>query len=650
MLPRLFSRLNLLLTLLLLLSLPNSRGRAAISDCRQTIDAASLGGKTVWLTVESGEAPFDTTGSYQIKLAADGTYSVAASGAIQARSGTWNASRPAEYLILKLKNFHKDAVEDVLVFFDGCASCLSCGYSFFRENLPTGGQSGTFVLTDGENPPAPSTDIGVRGLNGGGTYQAGVSVSLFPDINYVGNPSTYSFAWSRDGVRITAPTPGFLMLQNVTPADAGVYSCVISRSGVTNTVTTRVTILATGAAPGYKGRVWTKITDWVPGLSFGRTWFRVNGGVITLGGDKSVLRWAGGKLELLVTNTTPGIDGISFSAVDSVSIESGGAFNFVVRNKLYEMRAGKASLIPTPGLSVGQIARSGNQVVFVANAGTIQNGLYLWTGTEVRTLFAPTQDPQGRLTRIEAVKSLAFDGERVVLIATAGQDTGLFSMTLGAIPALTLVAENGKTGPSGQTYRGFYRASLMGDLIFAVAEFTPLGSSVVSYERTGKATRLGNGFSGDLVTAMLAVNRPRQFHHLDSTGLEFWENSSFERYLGPNDKLDGKAVNRITHLDANEADVVVAVEFVDNTAGIYALLEAVAPPPQVNLGVPFLAGKEMQFNVPTLAGKTYTLEKTTSLVNPAWSVVETVAGTGNPHLFKILADGAGAYYRVGQTP
>lgn len=639
-----------LLGLALCLWISQPAAQAAVYTCQQSIDAATLGGKSVWLSVESGQLPYESTGAYHLDLHADGTYSVPASGAIQARSGTWTAARPAEYLIITLTGFHGDAVPDVLVLFDTCPSCFSCSYNIFRENVASSGQSGTFVVTDGETPPTPPADIGVRGLSGGGTYQSGANISLLAEINYVGNPSNYKFQWTRDGTPVASAIPGFLMLNSVTAADSGTYAIRVSKSGVTNVLAAKVTVLPPEAAPGYQGRTWTKLSDWVAGTPAGRTWFRVHNGVLTMGGDKSVSRWADGKLEQLVNSTTPGIDGIGFSWVDAVTIESEGAFNFVVRNKLYEMRAGSSTLIPTPGLSVGAVSRSGHQVVFVANSGGIQNGLYLWNGTELRTLLAPSLDLPGKLTGMESVKSLSFDGERVVLVAAAGLNSAVFAVTVGNIPTPTLLADSGSAGPSGQTYKSFYGASLRGDLVFLVAELNPYGTSTVSIERSGKATRLGAGFSMDLVNASIAANGTREFHHLDATALEHWENSAFERYLGPGEKLDGKTINRITYLDASGDDVVAAFEFTDNTAAIYGLRESVAPPTPVQIGLPILVGQQLQFTVPTVAGGTYALEKKADLGEPVWTLVETFAGDGNPHNLSVAAVGAGSFFRIVQRP
>jgi hypothetical protein len=623
---------------------------AAIYTCQQTLDAAALGGKTVWLTVESGEAPYETSGSYRLDLLANGTYAVPASGGIQARTGSWWASRPAEYLTIRLGGFHGDEVEDVLILFDGCPNCLSCGYSFHRENLPVGGQSGTFIMTDGEVPPAPSADIGVRGLTGGGVYQSGATVSLMVTMTYLGNPSTYKFQWSRDGVPVATDIPGFLSVPNVTPADSGVYRVAVSRSGVTNTQAATVTIAAPGTVPGYRVRVWERLSDWMSGLPMGRTWFRVNGGVVTIGGEKSVWRWAGGKLEQIVNSTTPGIDGINFSWVDAVTIESAGAFNFVVRNRLYEAAGGVITSIPTPGLSVGAVARSGNQVAFVGNGGGIQNGLYLWDGTILRTLVAPTLDLPGRLTRMESVRALEFDGERVVLLAFEGQQGAALAVTVGASPTLKLCAETGGTGPNAQTYRGLYDVSLRGDLIFLVAELSSMGTSVVSIERTGKTTRLGSGFSIDLVSAQLAASREREFHHVNAAAVERWSDAQFERYLGPGEALDGKTIKRFTSLDAQGEDVVAAVEFTDGTAALCGLLRDATPPVPLAIGDLILAGPDLNLTVPSVAGKSYTLESKLALSDPGWVAVQTVPGTGAPILFSVKPEGSTGFFRVVQQP
>lgn len=145
------------------------------------LSPAQLPGKTLWLSIESGSAPFESSGTIQMQLKADGTYVVSAASGVAARSGSWSTTGATEALVLRLTGFFNDGTEDILALFNGCldgAACVSCGYGLTREAV-AGLQLGSYKITDGE-PPSVTGLTGIGLLTGGGAFPVGGNAFLFP--------------------------------------------------------------------------------------------------------------------------------------------------------------------------------------------------------------------------------------------------------------------------------------------------------------------------------------------------------------------------------------------------------------------------------------------------------------------------------------
>lgn len=179
-----------------------------------------MGGKTLNLTIEGGESPFVSAGSFTIALAADGNaYSQSAAGAVPAATGAWGhqSAAPIADAVLTLGSY----------FPDGSSATLSLLDSGLFEMIRSGSNShqyGHFTISanSGNLPGTPPTILSqpVSKSTGLGTM-ATFSVAVAETTGVV-------FQWLKDSRLVAGANLATLTLPAVRAEDAGNYSVVIS--------------------------------------------------------------------------------------------------------------------------------------------------------------------------------------------------------------------------------------------------------------------------------------------------------------------------------------------------------------------------------------------------------------------------------------
>ena len=228
-----------------LLGFQLSRVLAAEYGCA-AINAANVGGKTIWLYPPVDRpihfAGWEGRGYSSIVLGAGGTYTVNASNAAFARSGTWTAengvSGPFTWVDIWLNNFPESGETTKFVAFNTCGFELEKWTPVFANIY-----EGVFRVTDGA-PPTPQPPTAVTIL-GGGTSEVGAAVILSAQAN---GDTPFTFVWSGPGGVIPWATGASLALTNAQLADSGSYTCVVANAYGTNSASTTVTVIP-GTAP-----------------------------------------------------------------------------------------------------------------------------------------------------------------------------------------------------------------------------------------------------------------------------------------------------------------------------------------------------------------------------------------------------------------
>lgn len=73
-------------------------------------------------------------------------------------------------------------------------------------------------------------------------------------------------------------------------------------------------------------------------------------------------------------------------------------------------------------------------------------------------------------------------------------------------------------------------------------------------------------------------------------------------------------------------------------------------PSEIRLGQPSLVAGQIVFTVPTRAGKTYQVQRQTSLTGAEWSVRQSFPGDGTAKSVQVAAEGGGGFLRVAEQP
>jgi hypothetical protein len=648
---------------------------AAEYNC-STLTPDLLRGKTLWLTVTSGTAPYANTGSYRLELHADGTFAVPAGGAQPARNGTWSASVPSDTLVVRLQGFLGDATEDVLALFSGCLNgpaCSACGFGLTREGV-AGLQQGDYTVTDGEAPTAPTAPK-VNLFTGGGTYPAGGTATLMAQVS--GNPASYRFKWFKNDVPIAGMTQSYLFVTPLQTSDAGLYRVEVGNAGGTVNLATRIAVTEPGSSPRYLDRPWKRIFGGEttiprqPSLAGELPALRLAvraGSVYALDGTRGqwLTRSRDGVLTTLVAANDPLPDGTTIRSVSGFTADTNGTVVLYAQASdafgLFEASDAGIRRItrvgsPTPAggttfTGFGSLALRGGRLVFAGTDSQNKQGVYLWDGQTISTLLAPDAELPGVLGKLNQVLTLGFDGSVIALTANdplmvnGNNRRGVFRGTPGGTWLELANVQTPVPSTPSQQLRQIHGADVaQGDVYFSTQ--SNLGAELYAGDASGRFHLVGPSHSADLVTAQFAAADGRTVILRNFDQVTRISEGFSERILGHGDILDGRTVSEIRDVSAHGDDVGVWVGFTDGSKALYAAVGgATTPlaPPQ--LGVPTLVDQALTFALPTQAGTTYRVEIRTDLGAGSWTEFRTIVGDGSVQTVGVGTDGTAGYVRI----
>lgn len=641
-----------------------------------TLTPAALAGRSLWMNISSGTAPYANSGSYRIDLSADGTFAVAAGGSQPARTGTWSASVPGDTLVVRLTGFLGDTTEDVLALFSGCLNgpaCSSCGYGLTREGV-AGVQQGDYVLTDGQAPP-PASAPKVNLFTGGGTYPAGSTAALLVQVS--GNPTSYRFKWFKDDVEIPGMTMSYLFVSPLNINDGGLYRVEIGNAGGTVKLAARVSVTPAGVSPRYLERPWKRIfgpetviprqpasQGELPAVRFAVR----AGSVYALDGSRGqwLTRSRDGTLTTLVAADDPLADGTTIRSVSNFAADTNGVVVIYAQASdgfgLFEVSdAGMRRItrvgLPTPAGSTfftgfGSLALRSGRLLFAGTDSQNKQGVYVWDGQTISALLAPDADLPGVLGTLHQVLSLGFDGTVIALTANdslmvnGNNRRGVFRGTLGGSWLELANVQSPVPSTPSQPLRQIHGADVAnGDVYFSTQ--SNLGSELYSGDASGRFHLVGPSYSADLVTAQFAAADGRTVILRNADQVTRVTEGYSERILGQGDVLDGRTLSDVRDVSAHGDDVAVWVGFTDGSRAIYAAMgDGAAPLAPIQLNLPTLVDKALAFSLSTQAGMTYQVEVRTDLGAGSWTALRTIVGDGSVQTVSVGTDGVAGFVRV----
>lgn len=168
--------------------------------------AADFQGQSLTLAITGGQAPFVTSGTWSVNLAANETYSVAA-GVMPAATGQWTHQRASAGVTeISLAGFYADTTTAML-------SLLDNRYFELSKAGVVANQHGNWSL--GGLLPTLTTNLPKAEFSLTASTTGGLALS---------------YEWFKDGTKLPGQTGAKLSIDPVTPADAGTYTCVVTRS------------------------------------------------------------------------------------------------------------------------------------------------------------------------------------------------------------------------------------------------------------------------------------------------------------------------------------------------------------------------------------------------------------------------------------
>lgn len=649
--------------------------QAAEYNC-SSLTPSLLPGKTLWMTVSSGTAPYATSGSYRIDLRADGSFAVPAGGSQPAQTGTWSASVPGDTLVVRLQGLLGDTTEDVLALFSGCLNgptCSTCGFGLTREGT-AGLQQGDYTVTDGEEPP-PATAPKVSLFTGGGTYPAGGTAAL--TVHIPGNPSTYRFKWFKNDAEIAGMTMQFLFVTPLQPSDAGLYRVEISNAGGTVKLATRIAVTEAGISPRYLNRPWKRIfgAETViprqPPLNGQLPPVRLavrSGAIYALDGGEGqwLTRSRDGTLTTLAAANDPLGDGTTLRSISNFTVDTNGVVVLYAQASdafgLFEVTDAGIRRItrvgfPTPAGTTtfsgfGSLALRGNRLLFAGTDSLNKQAVYSWDGHTLSTLLAPDAELPGVLGTLHQVLGLGFDGSVIALTANdtsmlnGNPRRGVYRGTLdGAWRELANVQTPVPSTPS-QQLRQIHGADVASGVVYFSTQ-SNLGPELYAGDASGRFHLVGPSHSADLVSAQFAAADGQTVILRNADQCTRITEGYSERLLGQGDTLDGRTVSEVRDVSTHGDDVAVWVGFTDGTRAIYAATGgATVPHPPLVIGVPTLVDHALTFSLQTLAGTTYRVEVRSNLIDGSWTVLRSIVGDGTQQTISVGTDGAVGFVRV----
>jgi uncharacterized delta-60 repeat protein len=306
--------------------------------------------------------------------------------------------------------------------------------------------------------------------------------------------------------------------------------------------------------------------------------------------------------------------------------------------------------------SDGAIAIGG---MFTNVAGQAQRGVALLDGSGVfQAAFRPV------VTNVSiysfAIRALAFQPDGKLLIG------GAISAVNGT--ARTNIARlntDGTTDTGFTTTLAFNSSPVQALLVQPDGRIALAGafSTVNGQSRSTFARVLTNG---TLDTAVSGVVGGAFLARQSNGNLIFGGNAAFGRIL-TNDTVDAFFPGRGFGTPSGFPGVQAAAFAPDGSLWIggsftavglknpqYNIARLIVEPPLVPtpaLGVPILVTGSIRFQLPTLAGRSYEIQRATSLTGAPWDVHEAITGDGETRTVQIpVAGGTAAFFRVALLP
>jgi len=176
----------------------------------------NIAGGRVEITVAVGEWPFADNGQAVLLPAANGTYVLDGLWGISDSQGTYTYTKQStSTATITLRDSVAGTVLTQQISFDSATTG-----TYFVVGTSGGYQAGTFVFT-----PATTPTITVQPQSQ--TVTAGSTVTF--TVSATGTPPL-SYQWRRNGVNLPGATSASLVLANVTEAQAGTYTVVVSNA------------------------------------------------------------------------------------------------------------------------------------------------------------------------------------------------------------------------------------------------------------------------------------------------------------------------------------------------------------------------------------------------------------------------------------
>lgn len=368
----------------------------------------------------------------------------------------------------------------------------------------------------------------------------------------------------------------------------------------------------------------------------------------------SLLRWRNGVLDTLVFTNTTAPDGTKFLDVFYPTDETDGAMNFSGYSRdgdhfaLYEIRGGQITQLadnstvrPRGGgtfTGFGSLVRQGSVLTFGAGS-TLGAGHYAIVNGVIKVLADEAADLPGLAGNFAGLPSnfVGFDGTSLVFAA----------LDLGLTPK-----------------PGIYRADLAGNLVKiadidttasgSTRKFTRFGASDVAggyvffstdrglYAAAPDGTLTGLGGSD-----ILSAASPDLVYFASGASVVRVKMGGAvpEEVLPDAAQMDCRQVRSVWQVDAQGDDIAIGVDFTDGSTGIFANLRPASASPGPQLGQAIFVRGQLQFALPTEAGKSYQVEFRATL-NGAWTVVQTITGDGTAKTLTFAVSGRSGFYRV----
>ncbi len=197
---------------------------------------SSIAGGRIEITVKVGAWPFSRGGQGVLLPDATGRYTLDGSGGMLDSQGTYTYTKQSgSTALLRLNDSIVGRVDTLQISFDTATTG-----TYFVIGSGGGYQAGIFTFTPAV-PPTIQTQPRSVTVTAGGTATFSVTAT---------GTAPLAYQWKRNGVNIAGATSATLTLVNVTEAQAGTYTVVVSNAaGSVTSVAVNLTVLPAETLP-----------------------------------------------------------------------------------------------------------------------------------------------------------------------------------------------------------------------------------------------------------------------------------------------------------------------------------------------------------------------------------------------------------------